>query len=250
MKRNKFWSIMKMLALVLGVTVTLASCGDENEDLSPDTNTETGGGTPNDPSKGKHEYVDLGLSVKWATCNIGAEKPEDYGLYFAWGEKKGYTQDTNVGHNFDWENYKWSTSSGTTLTKYCDDSYYGTVDNTTTLDAEDDAATANWGGSWRIPTKAEQDELCENCTWTWTTQNGVNGYKVTSKTNGNSIFLPAAGCRCDDYLSQAGSESFYWSSSLRSSDPYDAYLLYFNSGLVCWDYLDRFYGLSVRAVCP
>jgi hypothetical protein len=133
----------------------------------------------------EHEYVDLGLSVKWATCNVGATKPEEYGDYFAWGE-------TTPKDAYDWSTYKWCNGGPSTQTKYCTNSSYGTVDNKTTLDLSDDAACANWGGSWRMPTRAEQDELRNNCTWTWTTQNGVNGYKVTG-TNGNSIFLPAAG---------------------------------------------------------
>ena len=143
------------------------------------------------PNTGNHEYVDLGLSVKWATCNVGASKPEEYGDYFAWGE----TQPKNT---YDWSTYKWCNGSYDTQTKYCTKSSYGTVDNKTQLELSDDAARANWGGSWRMPTDAEMTELREQCTWTWTTQNGVYGYKVTSKKSGytnKSIFLPAAGYR-------------------------------------------------------
>lgn len=196
-----------------------------------------------------HEYVDLGLSVKWATCNIGADKPEDYGDYFAWGETTGYGQDTSDGHQFGWANYKWCNGSSSTMTKYCTSSSYGTVDSKSVLDPEDDAAHVNWGGSWRMPTQAEHKELRDNCTWTWTTQNGINGYKVTSKSNGNSIFLPAAGCRSDSCLYVAGSGGRYWSSSLRTSYSYYAYYLYFNSSIVDWASDYRYYGLSVRAVC-
>ena len=117
------------------------------------------------------------------------------------------------------------------MTKYCTSSSYGTVDNKTTLELTDDAARVNWGGNWRMPTEAEQDELrnTSNCTWIWTTQNGVNGYKVTSKKNGNYIFLPATGSRdCDD-LYDAGSNCFYWSSSLRRRDNDVAYVVHFNS---------------------
>ena len=190
-----------------------------------------------------HEYVDLGLSVKWATCNVGANSPEEYGDYFAWGE----TEPKSI---YDFSTYKYCNGSDITLTKYNYSSSKGTVDNKTTLELSDDAARANWGGSWRMPTTAEQDELRENCTWTWTTQNGVYGYKVTSKSNGNSIFLPAAGF-LDSVLYSAGSDGCYWSSSLYMyDDPNVADKLGFNSSLVGWygDY--RCYGLSVRPVCP
>ena len=197
---------------------------------------------PTDPYNG-HEYVDLGLpsGLKWATCNVGANAPEEYGDYFAWGE-------TQPKENYDWSTYKWCNGSYDTQTKYCTDSYYGTVDNKTQLELSDDAARANWGGSWRMPTKAEQDELREQCTWTWTTQNGVNGYKVTSKSNGNSIFLPAAGHRRFSSLSHAGGIGYYWSSSLDTDILYNAYVLFCGSGVVL-DYNDRFCGLSVRPVC-
>lgn len=190
-----------------------------------------------------HEYIDLGLSVKWATCNVGADSPEDYGDYFAWGETEPQTS-----NRYYWDSYKWCKGSLSTMTKYCTSSSSGTVDNKTVLDPEDDAAHVNWGGSWRMPTRAEQDELRTKCTWTWTTQNGVKGYKVTGP-NGNSIFLPAAGCRYVDNLSNAGSYGDYWSSSLYSSRSYDAYFLYFDSSHVDWSYYHRCYGRSVRAVC-
>ena len=187
-----------------------------------------------------HEYVDLGLSVKWATCNVGASKPEEYGDYFAWGE-------TQPKSNYDWSTYKYYNGSYNTLTKYNNSSSYGTVDNKTTLDLSDDAARANWGGSWRMPTKAEQDELRNNCTWTGIIQNGVNGYKVTSKSNGNSIFLPAAGYRDGSSLNDAGGSGDYWSSSL-GTGPYRAYYLFFNSSDVDWYDVSRDYGFSVRPV--
>ena len=193
-----------------------------------------------------HEYVDLGLpsGLKWATCNVGASSPEEYGDYFAWGEVEPKTI-------YDWSTYKYG-SDYNQLTKYCNDSdlgYNGFTDNKTVLDPEDDAATVNWGGAWRMPTKAEQDELRKNCTWTWITQNGVNGYKVTGP-NGNSIFLPAAGCMYYSSLDNAGSYGFYWSSSLNSNDPVYAYNVYFNS-----DYVGRgssfyrYYGFTMRPVC-
>ncbi|MBQ7945389.1 MAG: InlB B-repeat-containing protein [Bacteroidales bacterium] len=192
-----------------------------------------------------HDYVDLGLpsGLKWATCNVGATSPEGYGDYFAWGE-------TSPKDNYDWSTYEYCNGSETTLTKYNTKSDYGTVDNKTTLDLSDDAARANWGGKWRMPTTTEQRELINNCTWTWTTQNGVNGYKGTSKTNGNSLFLPAAGFREGTSVYNVGSLGYYWSSSLYEGYPYPAYNLYFYSGYVDWSYYSRDYGRAVRAVCP
>lgn len=187
-----------------------------------------------------HEYVDLGLSVKWATCNVGATSPEELGGYYAWGE-------TDEKDEYLWSTYKWCNGSYDSQTKYCTNSYHGTVDNKTVLDPEDDVAHVKWGGSWRMPTKAEQDELRNNCTWTWTTQNGVNGYKVTGP-NGNSIFLPAAGCRDGTNLKYSGSNGYYWSSSLGEGGNYVAYSLYFNSGYYDWNNYYRYYGLSVRPV--
>ena len=190
-----------------------------------------------------HDYVDLGLSVKWATCNVGANSPEEYGDYFAWGE-------TEPKEVYDWSTYKWCNGSEYTQTKYNTDSSRGTVDNKTTLEMSDDAARANWGGSWRMPTTAEQDELLYNCTKTWTTQNGVYGYKVTSNKNGNSIFLPAAGYRLNSNLYRAGSTGYYWSNSLDTdyNTYYAGYLEFYSDDLLTVGYL-RYFGHSVRPVC-
>lgn len=221
------------------------------------------GEEPTDPYNG-HEYIDLGLpsGLKWATCNVGANKPEEYGDHFAWGETEpyyteGHSQDKPCSNwktnktGYDWASYNWCNGSYDTQTKYCTSSSYGTVDNKTVLDPEDDAAHVNWGGNWRMPTKEEQDELRTNCIWTWGAQNGVSGYTVVGP-NGNSIFLPAAGCRWDSVLYAVGSSGLYWSSSLYSSFPnYACYLLFnFNSGGVDRDYYGRYGGHSVRAVCP
>ena len=194
-----------------------------------------------------HEYVDLGLpsGTLWATCNVGATEPEEYGDYFAWGE-------TEPKSTYDWGTYKYCNGSLTSLTKYCTDSYYGTVDNKTTLELSDDAARANWGGSWRMPTDAELTELREQCTWTWTTQNGVYGYKVTSKKSGytsKSIFLPAAGDRYDRSHGDAGIIGYYWSSSLNTGSPRSARSVDFYSGYVGRYSYERCYGFSVRPVC-
>ena len=194
--------------------------------------------------------VDLGLpsGTKWANMNVGAEQPEDYGLYFAWGETVGYGSDTSDGRSFDWANYTWCNDSYNTQTKYCTDSSYGTVDNKTVLDLEDDAAYVNWGSSWRMPTITEIKELLNNTTSEWTTVNGVNGRKFTSKTNGNSIFLPAAGCRYGSELRYRASYGRYWSSSLNESDPFSARRLYFYSESAYPNFIYRFIGFTVRPV--
>ena len=156
--------------------------------------------------------------------------------------------------SYNWTNYKWCNGDYNQLTKYCPTSqsgYWdgaGLPDDKTQLDPEDDAAHVNWGGSWRMPTDAEWSELRENCTWTWTTQNGIRGRLVTSKTNGNSIFLPAAGRRYDSSLNFVGSCGDYWSASLYTDYPGFAWGVYFNSDDVSRDYYRRYYGFSVRPV--
>ena len=163
-----------------------------------------------------HEWVDLGLSVKWATCNVGASTPESYGNYYAWGE-------TSPKSSYTYSTYTYSS-------------------NPTTLPLNRDAVAVNWGGNWRKPTINELKELKEKCKWTWTGR----GYTVTGP-NGNSIFLPAAGCRYYSDVYYAGSDGYYWSSSL---DTNYAYGLYFNSDRVLWDNDYRYYGQSVRGVLP
>ena len=191
-------------------------------------------------TQANHNWVDLGLSVLWATTNVGASNPGNYGNYYAWGE-------TIPKNYYNWNNYKYCKSSSSTLTKYCTVSDYGTVDNKTTLEIEDDVARANWGGKWRIPTYDELNELNTKCTWTWTSQNDINGYKVTGP-NGNSIFLPAAGYRDDAVPYIYGSSGYYWSSSLNTTNPSDARILYFNSSEHNMFSKDRCYGRSVRPV--
>ena len=197
--------------------------------------------TPEDPANG-HAYVDLGLSVRWATMNVGANAPEECGDYFAWGE-------TQPKEEYIWSTYKWCEGNYDTQTKYCTDSYYGTVDNKTILDLEDDAATVNWGGAWRMPTKEELQELLEDCTWTKVVQNDHNCYMVTGP-NGNTIILPAAGVFDDTIIEEYNTMGCYWSSSLSEDSSSNAYYLYFSSGEVDWDGLERFYGLSIRPVLP
>ncbi|MBR5918801.1 MAG: leucine-rich repeat domain-containing protein, partial [Prevotella sp.] len=188
-----------------------------------------------------HEYVDLGLpsGTLWATCNVGAEKPEDYGLYFAWGETKGYTGDTSDGRLFNWDNYKWGKKDA--LTNYTDS------DGKIELYAADDAATANWGEGWRMPTLEEIYELLENTTSEWMELNGVSGRLFTAE-NGNSIFLPASGYRSGGSLGNVGSLGYYWSSLLYGSNPARAFNLYFLSDEAGRSDGSRCFGLSVRPV--
>ena len=195
---------------------------------------------------GIYTYVDLGLpsGTKWATYNVGATKPTEYGDYFAWGETK-----PKKDYNFD--TYKWCKGSSRSMTKYCTKSDYGTVDNKKVLDAEDDAATANWGSAWRMPTWDEIKELLDGCSWELVEDfngSGVNGQLGTSKKNGSTIFLPAAVLLCDTNLSNAGGDGNYWSSSLDESYPIGAYILSFLDGFIVWDQDTRSFGLSVRAV--
>ena len=170
-----------------------------------------------------HEAVDLGLSVKWATCNIGADSPEDYGNYYAWGEietKSSYTAANSV--------------------------YYGVEIDDIAGNADYDAATANWGSTWRMPTWDEIVEIVYDCTWEWTTQNDVNGCLVTG-SNGNSIFFPAASYRTGTSLGNAGNSGRYWCSMTDSSTSY-GYLFGFDSGGPNLYWMYRYYGLPVRPV--
>ena len=196
------------------------------------------------------QAVDLGLpsGIRWASCNVGATTPEGYGYYFAWGE-------TESKKNYSWETYKYANVGEFyhhKFTKYCTDASSGDngfIDNKTVLEPEDDAATANWGDVWRMPTDAEWTELREQCTWTWTAQNGVNGYQVASKTNGNSIFLPAAGFRDGNAAPYvAGRRGYYGSSSLLENSSDDVWIVTFNHEKVERDNDKRNKGLSVRPV--
>ena len=201
--------------------------------------TEAGG------SGGDHEYVDLGLpsGLLWATCNVGADSPEDYGDYFAWGE-------TQPKDYYDWSTYQYCHGSDNTLTKYCNNSNYGYngfIDNLTTLLPEDDAATANWRSGWRMPTETEWLELYQKTTNIWTTQNGVNGRLFTA-SNGNSLFLPAAGYLDQDSLKEDDSWSYHWSSSLFMAYSVYARGFHFSSSYSNTGSAARYYGRPVRAV--
>ena len=204
------------------------SCWENNQVIIGNTETfKTLNGSGPDP--GIHEYVDLGLpsGLLWATCNVGANSPEEYGNYFAWGE-------TQPKDYYIWDTYQYcngSNASYNTLTKYCnysDYGYNGFTDGLTILMPEDDAATANWGNGWRMPTEEDFEELYNNTTVTWTQQNDVNGRLFTAN-NGNSLFLPAAGYRTMSSLYDVGNRGFYWSSSLDTDDPNFAWSYNFHS---------------------
>ena len=193
-----------------------------------------------------HPYVDLGLpsGTLWATTNIGAANPWDYGYYFAWGE-------TTTKSKYGWTSYKYANGDYKKLTKFCNKSDYGNngyTDNKKQLESSDDAATANWGSDWCMPTQAQFQELKDKCTWTWTTKNGKKGYEVKGK-NGNSIFLPAAGYRYGTSLYLYDSDGSYWSSSLSTDYPSSGRRLEFDSSYVYPNVLgNRCNGLSVRPV--
>ena len=179
-------------------------------------------------------WVDLGLpsGLLWATCNVGASSPEDYGDYFAWGE-------TSPKSVYDLDTYRYYNSSTDSFSKYTGS------DGLTILQPGDDAATANYGG--RTPTKEEWQELTNNTTSQWITINGVNGRCFTG-SNGNSLFLPAAGYRWYSSLDFAGSDGYYWSSSLYTGGPYGAWYFDFGSGSQYVSYDGRGGGFTVRAV--
>ena len=205
---KKHFSIIACLFLVL--SSFLVSCGDSK----------------NDPYNG-HEYVDLGLpsGIKWATCNVGATKPGDYGNYYAWGE-------TSTKNNYIYAN----------STTY--DKQMSSIDGNRNYDV----ASKEWGGTWRLPTKAEFKELIDNCTWTWTNQNGHKGYEVTSKKNGNSIFLPAAGGRLGTSYDFQGTYGRYWSATPYEKDTYRAYHLKFGRAGGDVSLSGRDDGITVRPV--
>ena len=224
-----------LLMMVFGV-----SCNKPDE---PDN----GGNNGNNNTLVEHEFVDLGLpsGTLWATCNVGADSPEDIGDYFAWGE-------TTPKDIYDWSNYRYGGMANGlfAMTKYCTDSCYGFngfVDNMTILESADDAATANWGGDWRMPTKEEWKELYLKTTCTWITQNGVDGRLFTS-WNGNSLFLPATGFRLEGKLIGLGL-GIYWSSSLHTDFNERGWSFHFEGENchVCGTY-ERNRGQVVRAV--
>ncbi len=195
------------------------------------------------------EAIDLGLSVRWASCNLGAVSALDFGHYYAWGEtnpKERYALPTYMLANKYDDDLEYPN-----LTKYCDnakDGDNGFVDNKTVLEPEDDAATVNWCEKWRMPTDAEWTELRENCTWTWEMQGSHSGYRVTSKTNSNSIFLPAAGYRIRTIFDAVSKSGHYWSSSLMEGHCITAKEFRFTETYMYGSNTYRYGGLSIRPV--
>ncbi len=263
MKAKKYFAMM-----LCGAMVAFAACeknppveenpdGDGTQTEQPDT---MGTEKPTLPDFNGHEYVDLGLpsGLLWATCNVGATAPEEYGDYFAWGE-------TTTKETYNWSTYKYANGDVAEngyfigeIFKYNTNSEFGTPDNKMVLDLEDDAAHVKWGGDWRMPTLDEMRELFnrDNCTIKGTTQNGVYGRKFTSKSNGNSIFFPAAGWWEDSLFNSEGANGvrgLYWSASLKETSLVISADAVWYLGLgpnYCGIYADsRCEGLSVRAVC-
>ena len=228
----------KLFAALCCTAMLFAACEKEEEETNASAKDIIVDGVTVSDSIDGHYYVNLGLSVKWATCNIGATKPSEAGNYYAWGE-------TETKETYSWSNYKYG-SGMYALTKYCNNGMFGTADNKTILEAEDDAATANLGSEWRMPTNDEWQELIDNCTWEWTTLNDVNGYMLTSKKNGNTLFLPAVGYRVEGVLVDAS--HCYWSSSLNASASHNAQYLYFKSSQYATNDTERSFGQTVRAV--
>ena len=194
----------------------------------------------------QHEYVDLGLpsGTLWATCNIGATTPEEYGSYFAWAE-------TDSKSNYSWSTYKYCAGTNDSMTKYCTAEYYGTFDGLDALEDKDDAATAKWGSSWRMPSMEQFDELMnsEYTTVKKSFQNDTYGMLITSKLNGNSIFLPAAGILMDTDLINDGSRAFYWSRDVaRPSNFLARDFSFTTTSNTPNDTQNRCYGLSIRPV--
>ena len=240
MKKLFSLSALLMLAMCAGF---VSSCNDDVEETPPATVTPPDGSATE--NKDNHEYVDLGLpsGTLWATCNVGASKPEEYGDYFAWGEvlpKNDYSKN----------NYKYCKGTDESMTKYCTNSSYGIIDNKTGLEAMDDAATVNWGNEWQMPDSGQFRELTNDSytTTTWIEQNGVKGLKITSKRNGKSIFLPAAGYRNYSNFREEGSNGYYWTRTLTSYYSNYADLWCFNSNEIEMDDYYRYFGRSVRPV--
>jgi len=193
-----------------------------------------------------HEYVDLGLpsGTLWATCNVGANSPKEYGDYFAWGE-------TTPKEFYSWGTYKWCNGTSNSLTKYCFDGKWGTVDRYIELVHEDDAAHVNWGNGWRMPSADQIRELIKYCNWEWTFIDNISGCKFVSTINGNSLFFPAAGWYIDTSIEKAGAYGTYASRSIYGYNPAHNYKLYIHfEGSFGWGCSNefRFLGQSIRPV--
>ena len=237
------WIVSGFTAAAIIISVVIWQQGEKEQDILDDTGTVTANQITSEASQHQsttgtvngYNWVDLGLSVKWATKNVGASTPSDYGYYFAWGE-------TETKSRYDWDNcFDCLDSTGHSWGTY-------KIDGKTSISPTSghDTARENWGGTWRMPTIAEFGELCYKCEWTWTSQGGHKGYKVTGP-NGNSIFLPAGWPNGTGRYGE-GEFGYFWSSTLSSSFSNNALCLYFNSGDHYTNYTNRRNGLSVRPV--
>ena len=224
-KQMKKVFLIMLAVMLLGTVCYAKGSGSEDKSKSAD----------------EVEAVDLGLSVKWANMNVGAKKASGFGSYFAWGE-------TQPKEYYSWNTYVWSRGDSQFLTKY------STTDRKIQLTPADDAARANWGSEWRMPTVDEFEELInpDNCNWEWMTQDGVNGYKVTGKKTGKSIFLPITGFRYYANTQFRAISGIYWTSSLYTTNPNKAWCLEFNFSNIEVHYgnlsSNRFSGRCIRAV--
>ena len=230
--------ISKAITAMILMMVFAVSCQKPDE--------PNNGGNDNGNDVNGHEYVDLGLpsGTLWATCNVGSNTPEGYGDYYAWGE-------TETKELYDWKSYKYGRffNERYELNKYCTDSCYGIngfVDNLPVLESDDDVARVCWGEGWCMPTIGEWEELFLNTTGEWTKLNDVKGWRCTA-SNGNSLFLPAAGYWWDDAFN--ADLGLYWSRSINKEFPYRAWGFHFNcdSSHLCGS-SDRNRGQTVRAV--
>ncbi|MBR3026519.1 MAG: hypothetical protein IKH58_00105 [Bacteroidales bacterium] len=247
MKSYRFIHLLYLLFL----SVSLVSCDKDNDsevlshlffgEESGKSGDDTG--DKDDKYDQSKQYVDLGLSVKWAVCNLGAKQPQDYGDYYAWGEIETKT-------SFNWLNYKFYNANTDKLTKYCTSSSYGDKDNRTSLTDSDDAASVLCGTGWRMPTHDEIVELFDHCSFTITTYRGTRGTQITSETNGESIFIPYAGYYEEKSIKEVKEDFYLWSKELYAQTP--SHAICFNSNhntkKIQLQGIERFYGFQIRAV--
>lgn len=231
-------TILRLTSILVVAAMVGVACTPDDELKENENNS----GDNKNPQEAIPEAVDLGLSVKWATFNVGASNPEESGDFYAWGE-------TEPKSDYSWETYKWWNKSDRTLTKYADDEKF-------VLDPEDDVAHVKWGGDWRIPSIEEFNELIENCNWKWTIQNEIKGYKVTSLKSGYegvSLFFPAAGFMSPlTNLTSVGEYGSYSSSSLytENSDRGSGWYFEISSNSILSGFCEKYIGYTVRPVCP
>lgn len=250
-------TIVGLSAIVLGLGILSSSCRTEPTDIEEEGQEEVKE-EKEEEEKEDSGFTDLGLSVKWATFNLGATNADKYGLYYQWGDTKGYERLFRAGKYFNLKNkdgksfYKWYDATKNVLSKYNTKDVDGTVDGKLQIEADDDAAVAALGGTWRIPTAAEWEELLDpsNCTWTWGNDGRCSGFYVKSKKNGNSIFLPLPGYReNDDPVVGLEEFGYYWSSTLVPEDSWCVKSMIISKDWYGMEADYRYYGQSIRPVC-